>query len=263
MRSPAITPITAVPTFAWSAGQPVWVDLLTDDLAAAKAFYEELFGWEYREREAAGYTEIWLAGRPVAGIMQTDLAGEDSVWLVSVSVPDVDTVAERATDYGGSVLEGPEDLRHRGRYAVISDPQGAVLALLRTTSGDPLLRPDRVNEFLWAELWTPDVQAATEFYSSVGEYEARDVYDGSGGSYVVLVRNRKPRMGIVRMPWEDVPANWLPYIRVVSVADTVARAIAAGGRVIIAPLDEFGDGRVAILADPSGGAFAIQEARTQ
>ncbi|XAS72140.1 hypothetical protein VUN82_24215 [Micrococcaceae bacterium Sec5.1] len=56
-------------TEKWPAGTPAWVDLGVDDLPAAKAFYSELFGWDYLsgDEEAGGYLLAQLDGQAVGG----------------------------------------------------------------------------------------------------------------------------------------------------------------------------------------------------
>jgi predicted enzyme related to lactoylglutathione lyase len=61
-----------------------------------------------------------------------------------------------------------------------------------------------------------------------------------------------------------VPTTWVPYIRVASVADTVAHASAAGARIMMQPTQMHGT-TMAIIVDPTGAPFAVAEwvARTR
>jgi uncharacterized protein len=56
---------------------------------------------------------------------------------------------------------------------------------------------------------------------------------------------------------DAAPTAWTTYIRVASVDDTLARAEAAGGKVVVPPFDSLDGGRIAILADPAGAAFGV------
>ena len=58
---------------------------------------------------------------------------------------------------------------------------------------------------------------------------------------------------------KDVLPNWLPTIRVTDVHATVAKAVALGGRVIMAPRDDVRNATVAIIADPTGAALTVQQ----
>jgi predicted enzyme related to lactoylglutathione lyase len=82
---------------------------------------------------------------------------------------------------------------------------------------------------------------------------------GNEKDYHLLVRDDEPRAGVVQIPWDDVKPNWIPYIAVEDVAAVAARVEALGGSLLIAPNPEIREGNAAIIADPSGAVFAIQE----
>lgn len=126
--------------------------------------------------------------------------------------------------------------------------------MLRSEQGDPPDRRGVDNEWVWAELWTRDPGRAKRFYGTVAGYESRDIQESDDGSYTVLFNGGKPKTGIVELPWEDVLPHWLPYLRVADVGETIARIERAGGRVLLAPGEEYDDGTVAIVSDPTGGA---------
>ena len=46
-----IPPVTETPTGLVTPGKFVWVDLVTDDVAGAKSFYGQLFGWSFDGNE--------------------------------------------------------------------------------------------------------------------------------------------------------------------------------------------------------------------
>jgi predicted enzyme related to lactoylglutathione lyase len=81
------------------------------------------------------YTEYQLGGESIAGGMdQTGSnvpAGIPNFWLVYFTVDDVDKAAKKATSAGAKEMMAPADFPG-GRFAVISDPQGAVFGLLKT-----------------------------------------------------------------------------------------------------------------------------------
>jgi predicted enzyme related to lactoylglutathione lyase len=253
--------ITSAPTGEWDPGQLVWADLLTDDVAAARQFYAEVFGWQFVGDDT--YLQASNKGMPVAGIAYHEPREPDVsevVWLVSISVEDVDNAAAAVPGAGGQVLEGPSTVAQRGRYAVVEDGQGAVFAILRSEQGDPPDRKDIDNEWIWGELWTRVPERAEQFYAAVAGYDSREI-QSSNGSYTALVRGGKPRTGIVELPWDDVLPHWLPYLRVADVGETIGRVERAGGQVLLAPSAAHDEGTVAIVSDPTGGVFAIQAPR--
>ena len=79
--------------------------------------------------------------------------------------------------------------------------------------------------------------------------------------YRMLSRNGKRRGGIVSIPWKTVKPEWIPYITVDKVLQTVIKAQELGGKVLLTPDMSVKEGRVAIIADPTGAVFGIQQLR--
>ncbi|UCF40629.1 MAG: VOC family protein [Gemmatimonadota bacterium] len=240
-------------------GKFVWYDLLAHDVEGAKRFYGELFGWQFTTDPEGDslYTVILRDGRPVAGIAHVERP-ELSQWLSWLSVDDVDRAVQYVRDRGGAVHRDARDLPDRGRYAIVSDPQGAPFVLVRSSTGDPADGEPAFNSWLWTELWTHDTEAAMAFYEGLVAYR-REAFDaGLNREYHVMWVGDRPRAGVGRLQLEGVQPNWLPYIRVDDPAATVARVEALGGRVIIAPSEDARGGSLAVILDPSGGAVALQ-----
>ena len=114
-----------------------WNELMTSDVAAAKAFYGELFGWEMHDEQTPDmiYTMVKAAGQEIAGIMAypTEAQGTPPMWGGYVTVDDVDKQAAKVEQLGGKILMPTRDIPDVGRFVVISDPQGAMLTLITYT----------------------------------------------------------------------------------------------------------------------------------
>jgi len=63
-----LPPITEQPTGQQHTGKFIWFDLLTDDVAAVKKFYADIFAWEFEGSES-GYTKIMHKGDYIGGII--------------------------------------------------------------------------------------------------------------------------------------------------------------------------------------------------
>ena len=112
----------------------------------------------------------------------------------------------------------------------------------------------------WTELNTFAPDKARAFYETLlgWSFEAVPM---AGGSYLVASRNGTMVAGIFDMKLgglpETVPSHWLTYMAVDDV-DASARATeAAGGRVLRAPWDVPGVGRVAIIQDAAGAGLGL------
>ncbi len=111
----------------------------------------------------------------------------------------------------------------------------------------------------WIELTTTDVAAAKAFYSEIAGWELEDNPMPDGGTYTVVKVNGEGIGGIMQNPpgMENMPPMWTPYLTVDDVDISCAQAQAAGGQVMREPWDVPGVGRMAVIADPTGGAICI------
>ena len=238
-------------------GKVVWHDLVTPDMKTAKAFYAGLLDWTFEDL-SSGYALASHNGRFVAGVARLDLAGRSSNWLPLVSVTDLDRVLTDASTAGGKIILKPFDLPSRGRVAVLRDPQGAAFGVVQSSHGDPPDRKADVNEWLWNEVWTDDVPSAIEFYQTVGGYRPAERTIGDI-RYLYLERDGRPRVGLLDKPSPEIGNTWVAYIRVTDVEAAVKKAEALGGKVLLAPTAAIRNGTVAIITDPSGAGFVVQE----
>lgn len=107
-----------------------WVELLTRNTEAAKAFYMRVFGWSVTPGET--YTQWGLAGADFGGMLAMDDRFPPELpphWVPYFAVADVDLTAERAAGLGGEVLMAPTSVPEGPRLAVLRDPQGAAFGV--------------------------------------------------------------------------------------------------------------------------------------
>ena len=244
-------------------GKFVWHDLMTEDLAAVKPFYAGLLGWEFREAKAFDrpYTLVKAGGRYVAGIVEVarpDPEKPVSQWLAYLSVPEVDGAVHKTVGSGGVIVVGARDVPGIGRAAVVTDPEGAPLGLLRSDIGDPDdSTGNTLGQFLWMELLADDPEAAAAFYKALAGYEVEKVEIG-GGPYRVL-RAGVDRAGILGNPVKGAPPVWLTYVVVEDPLAASEKAAELGGRVLLAPSPKVRKGTLALIEDPSGAVLALQK----
>jgi uncharacterized protein len=111
----------------------------------------------------------------------------------------------------------------------------------------------------WVDTLQSEPEAAVGFYTQLFGWEAESwLPSESPRKYFVVCKLRGHDVAAVGSPQSgDVPPDWNTYIRVDSVADVAARAIEAGGSVILEPFESLDGGCVAALADPAGAVFRI------
>jgi len=114
-----------------------WADLSTPDPAKAGAFYEGLFGWTMvkDEKDPSGYLHIKNGEGFIGGIppVAHRPPGSPAHWMIYFQAADVEKSAARAAQLGGKILMPPRKMENVGDMAIVSDPQGAVFALFRSS----------------------------------------------------------------------------------------------------------------------------------
>jgi predicted enzyme related to lactoylglutathione lyase len=258
---PKVPPITAPPSGEEHPGKFVWHDLMTTDIEAVKKFYGELFGWNFEDVGTVDvpYEIIRNNGKIIGGIFALDKSrskAEHSQWISFISVENMETAVEHVKNNNGNIYTEPFDLPDRGKVAVAIDPQGAVLALVNSSTGDTKDKDPIYNEWLWTELWTDNVDASLNFYNGMFGYENKVYMTQADTKYYVLRNEDEGRAGVVKIMLDGVKPNWMPYIAVKDPSETISKVEQLGGKVLIDQKGIAGN-KAAIIADPSGGVFTV------
>jgi len=245
-------------TVGTQVGRFVWHEHGSSDRKAAKSFYTKLLGWsiDVWKPGEMDYPMISANGQTHGGFNSIDPAqGIPSHWLGHVLVESVDETVARAERLGGRVLMGPIDMPEVGRFAIIADPQGAVLSAYQPAGEGPA----GAGVFVWDELLTTDVEGAKRFYGEVFGWTAADMDMGEAGTYTMFKRAGDiDAAGLMRKPDEQPgPPAWLTYLGTDDVDATVAKAGELGGTTLMPGMDIPNVGRFAVLADPTGAVFAL------
>ncbi|GGN50339.1 hydroxylase [Streptomyces albiflavescens] len=242
-------------------GGPCWTELGTSDLAAAKRFYADLFGWRPvtdPRQEAGGYTVAHLGDAAVAAITPLYQDSQPVAWSVSFAVADADATAEALTAAGGTVVLGPMDVFDVGRFAVALDPGGAAFQLWQARAFPGAGLFNAPGALGWVELMTRAPDLVKEFYTTVfgwtvtaSEYYPQWGIDGADFGGMVTMDDKFPH---------EVPSHWLPYFAVEDVDATADAAVQAGGNILMEPTSVPDGPRIAVLRDPQGAAFGVHVA---
>lgn len=112
-----------------------WNELVTRDVDTAKEFYSKVLGWKYESMSMGefDYHVAKVGERSNGGIMPMfgDMwEGIPPHWMVYFAVADADAIANQCKKLGGDIKVPPTDMSV-GRFAVLSDPQGAIFSVLK------------------------------------------------------------------------------------------------------------------------------------
>lgn len=240
--------------------RPRWIDLATDDPQGAQQFYGQLFGWQMDvsdDPQYGGYAMGIIDGRAAAGIGGKQDPSQPTVWSLYIGTDDIEGLADRVTEEGGTVVAPPFEVGDQGRMAVFQDPAGGFISAWHGTQPGTFIS-DRPSCFSWAELNARDVTSVTPFYERLFGWTTRTT-DGGDQAYYEFQHDGKSVLGALEMPPElppEVPTYWLIYFDVEDVDTAFKRAVELGATEVVGPQD-FPGGRFAIVSDPQGATFGL------
>ncbi len=247
-------------TATTTAGKPAWVELSTTDQASAQAFYAKVFGWDIEVSEDpqyGGYGMAKVRGKDAAGISGTQSPEQPAAWSLYIGTDDVDALAGRVTEAGGTVVMPGFAVGDMGKMAVFQDSSGAFISAWQATQMRGF-QTEGANAFGWAELNARGAQAALPFYEHAFGWKAvaSDSPDMPYTEFKVDGTSIAGASEMNPMVPAEVPNYWLVYFAVEDVDASHKAALEAGGRDMVAPMDMPG-GRFAIVGDPQGAAFGL------
>lgn len=259
---PELPPLTTASGNPRLPGKFVWADLVTDDVPAARNFYAQLLGWRFRD--LGGYSIAYNDDRPLCGMFHRPRpAGSNAKprWFGFISVSNVGRTEKAVTESGGKVLAPPKKMPDRGEQAVFADPEGAMFGVVKSRGGDPEDFLADPGDWIWIQLMSRDARKAAEFYRKVAGYAVVENTSSNRISDYVLTSDGFARATVRTMLNADQKVNptWLPFVRVKSIDESVARARQLGGKVLIEPKGGVLEGKVAVVLDPTGAAIGLVE----
>lgn len=115
--------------------------------------------------------------------------------------------------------------------------------------------------FGWVDLVTSDVGAAKDFYTGLFGWDTEDMPTPMGPAYTMCSLDQQVVAGIGPQPpgmaEQGVPSMWNSYVLVEDLDATCGAVAGAGGTVVMPAMDVMTQGRMAMIADPSGAVCGL------
>ncbi len=247
-------------------GNFVWYELQTSDVNGAIKFYKDVIGWGTEAFEGDMPYSTWTVGGSSIGGVTTlpDDArkmGAPPHWLAYVAADNVDALTKKAESLGAKAYVPPMDIPKVGRFSVIADPQGAVIALFKGSGPESPQPAQPTNgHFSWHELLAGEWEAAFRFYSQLFGWQKTDAMDmgPERGTYQMYGKGGRTLGGMMTRPkGYPAPPHWLYYVNVKDLDAALGRTKKGDGKVMMGPTEVPGGDRVAQCVDPQGAAFAL------
>lgn len=125
-------------------GEFCWTEIATSDLNQAKTFYSNVFGWDFgggTADSALEYAEFSINGEyPMGGMYEItrEMFGDNLPpphFMSYIAVDDVDESTRKAVVLGGTVIKEPLEIPKVGRFSIVRDPSGGMVALITLAEG--------------------------------------------------------------------------------------------------------------------------------
>lgn len=114
----------------------VHLELNTPDMAKAKAFYGEMFGWQFNDMDMGQhgvYSTFKPDNGPGGGVFS--MQGGSPGWMAYVGVEDIKQATEKARSLGAEVYVDSREIPNVGWFSVMSDPAGSTIAIFQPKPG--------------------------------------------------------------------------------------------------------------------------------
>jgi len=248
-------------THAVPPGTFLGASLASEDAAGAVDFYSALFGWD-AVKTKDGYS-LNHKGRMVASVTQIDDSTPnvtESFWLVAFTVNNVELTMDAARENGAKIYRPVTRVQGGdGRYLIVGDSENAPVMFIEPRD-TPIGGTTGPGSWVWAELWSDDIDKAAQFYADVAGFGHTEI-DRGDGPYHVFTTQGERRAGIVKIPpeLEDVEPGWAPYVAVADLSASTAKVKELGGTVVFGNVDHPAEGAIALILDPSGAALFLYQ----
>ena len=213
-------------------------------------------------------------GMPIIGLgaRSAEYADFPLQWMPHIQVADVAASVERALDLRGSELRHAKDDGGKSQWAVLLDPNGAAFGIIPFVSEEELpatagvasrAAAPSVGCISWLDLTVSDASATRDFYRQVVGWSVQDVdmEDASEryADYNMLASDGNPVAGVCHARGVNLglPPNWMIYLPVGDLTESLRRVREGGGKVIKAARGTDGEYAYAAIQDPVGAFLAL------
>ncbi len=123
-------------------------------------------------------------------------------------------------------------------------------------------KPPEIGTFGWADLTVPNAEEVRDFYQAVAGWQPQALDMGGYSDFVMNAPSGKGVAGVCHARGTNVgiPPQWLLYITVEDLDQSIARCTELGGKVIVGPKGAGGTARYCVIQDPAGAVASLYQA---
>jgi predicted enzyme related to lactoylglutathione lyase len=248
------------------AGRFFWYEIMTTDLEKSTEFFASLFEADVL-RPDDGTSTLFIAPKGTESILFALVPIEPgpairSHWIGYLAVDDLDRALEVVREHTGELHaladDNPERDASEPRFAIITDPTGAVVNIHQDVPMASSEELPEVGRVAWLELLTNDRPRAAAFYRELVGWEIGAPHERGDEGVAHALFHHDRIMGLLRdQPrGSPLPPHWVYYIRVADLDEAITRVKALGGFIFEDPAPVDGGRRVIVL-EPTGAPVGL------
>lgn len=240
-------------------GAPTWIDLATSDISRAQQFYGAVFGWVFSSpgQNYGGYVNATVDGKLVAGMMPNDPRwNSPDGWTTYLHTDDITATLEAVTAAGGQSCSGAMEIPAKGSMAIFNDAAGTLTGLWQPGEHTGFELTGAAASPVWHQLTVTDYRAALDFYPTVFGLQTRVEADTPEFRYTNALFGGEPGFGIMDGAGFAQASEWSVFLGAEDV-DATLDIVTSHGGTVVRGAEDTPYGRLAAVADPTGGRFNL------
>ena len=117
----------------------------------------------------------------------------------------------------------------------------------------------QIGKVTWVDLTVDNADEIRDFYQAVVGWEHEEVSMGDYSDYALRPpSSNDPVCGVCHARGSNAgaPAQWLIYVTVVNLEESLTACEKLGGKILMPPRN-LGEGRMCVIEDPAGAVLAL------
>ena len=239
-----------------------FAELVSPEVASAKQFYGDLFGWTTDDVTSSSgpYSLFQIDGQVVSGLRGITRGRQR--WIPYLAVEHLEPTVAHAERLGARLGDEPFEVSGVARMATIVDPAGRLVGLWEASGRSGVDRQESPGSMWWVEMLAHDVTGATHFYATLFGWTVREAqFSHLQHGYTVYMTGGESVGGAIAIErnWGRVPDRWQVLFAVTDLDRTVAQVHGLGGSDDLPIIDIPNIGRCASLLDHRQGLFIVMQ----
>lgn len=229
------------------------ISLTVKDIKISREFYEKLGFTKVGGDEAQNWL-IMGSGTTKIGLFQ-DMFEKN---IMTFNPSDARAIQKKLKADGIQLTKEADEDSEGIAHFTLNDPDGNAILFDQHPADHPSM-PKAQGKVAWVDLTVPDAVKVRDFYQAVVGWSPEAVSQGAYDDYNMNNADGQTVAGVChkRNANAAIPSQWMIYINVDTLADSLEKCTALGGKVVVAPRKLSDNSQFAVIEDPAGAMCTL------